>query len=176
MKAKMSNCDMGEWPSLWMTTSGANISKDELNYVQYDYDIEIDIMEKMSTLDSFQSQLHMWSTKDSVESVTNILNTSNVKTFENSKVANDWHLYALKWTKDTLKFYLDGEIYCTYNIPEENKANFGVYMDLILSMLYLEPSSDEENYFAENADSELSFEIDYVRVYQNALTDSFLLK
>ena len=176
MKAKMSNCAMGEWPSLWMTTSGANISKDELNYVQYDYDIEIDIMEKMSTVDSFQSQLHMWSTKDSVESVTNILNTSNVKTFENSEVANDWHVYALKWTEDTLEFYLDGEIYCTYNIPEENKANFGVYMDLILSMQYKVPSSNEEDYFVDNPNSELSFEIDYVRVYQNALTDSFLLK
>ena len=194
MRAKMPYYGKGEWPAFWLLSSSSAISKDIINQVQPDYHIEIDIAENLSNATKNQAQLHLWHNTDSSLTKTNLFaltgankigswTGSNIKTFENSDVANAWHTYGLKWTETSLIFYVDRNEMCEYIIPEDYKDEFSEYMSIIISNNYFTPDVVEKEtwatagtFFEENPTESVDMVIDYVRLYQNAETDSILIK
>ena len=173
LRAKVPYLGQGEWPAVWMLPTTASLSKDIVGSVQPDYDVEIDLVENMSTKNGGYSQLHFWGF-GGTESIQGVMD-NGYYFFPDDQSAADWHTYGLLWTEDKVEFYLDDNRYCTYNIPENMRDSFDVYMSLILSQRHY-PSNGEETFFTENPNGSIDMSIDYIRIFQNPQTDSILVK
>ena len=73
---------------------------------------EIDILEhigrlKKHLLFSLHSKNHNHTRKDGIQYTTNV-------TFD-VDFSDDFHVYAMEWTKDYIEYFVDGKSYCRYN-------------------------------------------------------------
>ena len=166
VRAKVPFYGRGEWPAIWSIDSVSNLAKKLPDYNAGEYKAEIDIMEQMNSLNSFQSQIHLWDV-DGTAHIQNIWGNNDpsiTASFDSSAVANEWHTYGYKWTETGITVYVDGETVIDKEFGD-NKDSFNVYMPLIVSLQNYEKDTE----FA------TSFEIDYIRLYQNPLTDKLLV-
>lgn len=163
-----SRCDSGKslWPAIWM------LPEDEL-YGGWAASGEIDIMEGWgSTPEKICGTIHFGDVWPN--------NTYLTKDyfFENGDSSENWHIYAIEWDKNYIRWYVDDKLYSEqtdwYSANRPYPAPFDQNFYLILNFavgghfdgingIYGDPS------IFENGEKQL--QIDYVRVYENTQSD-----
>ena len=141
----------GSWPAFWMMPQ---------NYKTWPGDGEIDIMEyaistqgKDKSSSSIHCNAYNWpkgTQKTHVQSV--------------SKAASEFHVYALEWTADRMRFYVDGNLHLTF--INEGKGYdtwpFDAPFYLKLNLAWGGNMGGETDLNALPA----TYEVDYVRVFK----------
>jgi beta-glucanase (GH16 family) len=144
MRAKLTK-GIGSWPAFWM------VSKDRGSAGG-----EIDIMEYVGYMPNT-----IWAT---VHAKRNMLNSNAIYTPD---VENKFHVYALEWTTDEIKMFVNGEQYFSYkNDYDENEETWS-YFDEFYIILNLSIGGGWGG--VQGIDPKIfpaHYEIDYVRVYQ----------
>ncbi len=148
----------GTWPAIW--TLGVDVNEpgnyfgDQFGSVGWPLCGEIDILEqtgwdKNSTISHFH-----WGDLNSKE----YKNEGGTLTL--SKSADGFHVFAMEWTTDSIKTFVDGKL--VYELPNSKDKPYNHDHYLILNLAI------GGNLGGEVPDSftEDTFEIDYVRVYQ----------
>lgn len=146
----------GTWPALW--SLGQNITEpggywyDTHAAVPWPQCGEIDIMEHWGSNQNFvQSALHTPSSYG---------NTVNKGGQTIPTASDEFHLYVMEWTEDSIQFSVDGLVHYTYAPAVQNADTwpFDANQYLLLNVAIL---PEIEPGFTESA-----MEIDYVRIYQ----------
>ncbi len=141
----------GAWPAFWMMPQ---------NFKAWPDDGEIDIMEyAISTQgkDKVSSSIHC-------KAFNWPAGTQKTHVKQISNAASEYHVYALEWTADQMKFYVDGELHLTFKNDgqgyEHWPFNAPFYLKLNLAW--------GGNMGGKTNDSGLpaTYEVDYVRVFQ----------
>lgn len=159
----------GMWPAFWMlpqpdgTYSGNLVSQNK--YGGWASSGEIDIMELMGRLPrQVLGTLHFGKAWPG--------NTSQGGTYtELSSEISEWHIYAVDWTNDYIKFYADG--YCYKTIPNDDywtsaSSNAGAPFDVpfyIILNLAVDPGHFDTQASVPEGFTSASMYVDYVRVY-----------
>lgn len=151
---------IGTWPAIWML--GRNIAEDGAYWQQQGYGRigwpdcgEIDIMEHWGDNQNFvQSAIH---TRSSFG------NTINKGGLSLPTASDLFHVYGVTWTEDRLVFSVDGVTIYTY-APDTTDLEQWPFFEpqYLLLNLAVEP-------FIDPAIEEATMEVDYVRVYQEAV-------
>lgn len=142
---------LGSWPAFWMMPQ---------NYKTWPGDGEIDIMEyaistqgKDKSSSSIHCNAYNWPAGTQKTHVTAAKNA-----------ATEYHVYALEWTAEFMKFYVDGNLHFTYKNDGKgyNSWPFDAPFYLKFNLAY------GGNMGGQTDDSQLPaiYEIDYVRVFQ----------
>ena len=148
----------GIWPAFWMLPTGTP-------YGTWAASGEMDIMESVNTADSIFGTAHY-----GAESPGNVGNGNGISTGEDFSA--DFHIYAMEWEPDEIRWYLDGQLYHTIssgtwfstNASGNDRAPFDVPFHLLLNVAVGgnfpgDPGPD--------AVFPQTLEVDYVRVYQS---------
>ena len=172
----------GAWPSFWCTANPW-LRKSE-------WGCEIDIFEIFSSDRRVVANLHKWGSGKHTMLPGGEGSITRAYTFENyENLNNEYHLYAMEWDKDFMKFYVDGTLYCTVPISGE-KANFGAdvidgidgFHDperlIINNEIFSEKSrwAPEGTRLTEEDEMPIDYWIDYIRLYQDPATEDLYLK
>jgi beta-glucanase (GH16 family) len=137
----------GSWPAFWML--GNNISS-----VNWPKCGEIDIMEQVNTNNDVLGTMH-W-------------DSGNGHTQYGSKTSTtpgDYHIYAVEWDKNSIRWYVDNTLYVTGNIAG-NINNTGAFQLPFYIILNLAMGGDLPGNTVNNAALPANMYVDYVRVYQ----------
>ena len=139
----------GTWPAIW--TLGSNFET-----VIWPACGEIDIMEQLfEDFEMVQCAVH---TPDTYG------DNTIVKQINVTDVTENFHTYGLEWTKENLKFFVDGNHYFTYEPKNKTPKNWPYVNDqfiiLNIAMGGNLGGSIDPNF------SEDQMEVDFVRVYQ----------
>jgi len=144
----------GMWPAFWML--GKDISS-----VGWPKCGEIDIMENVGKEPgTIHGSLHGPSTARPTSDLTSVFSLPAGQNF-----ADDFHLYAIEWEPDIVRFYVDSNLYATFNSsqwPEGGKWVFDHPFFIILNLAVggnWPGSPDASTKFPQ------SMLVDYVRVY-----------
>jgi beta-glucanase (GH16 family) len=144
----------GMWPAFWML--GEDIAS-----AGWPKCGEIDIMENIGKEpDTVHGSLHGPSTVRPTSDLTSIFSLPAGQNF-----AGDFHLYAIEWEPDIVRFYVDSNLYATFNSslwPAGGKWVFDHPFFIILNLAVggnWPGSPDESTKFPQ------SMLVDYVRVY-----------
>jgi beta-glucanase (GH16 family) len=150
----------GTWPALWML--GADIGTNPWPACG-----EIDIMEHVGKDPGFaHSALHTTS------SFGNTVN-KGIKQVQN--LFGEFHIFRTDWTADSIKFYVDGNLFYTYAPATKNDQNwpfkkpFFLIMNVAMGGNWGSDPQYETGGLKNGIDPALTsvkMEIDYVRVYQ----------
>lgn len=158
----------GAWPSFWMKTNTP--------YKKAEYMAEIDILENFSKSDEVVSNLHKWGAEGKHSMLDwQIYKGYRFKNPEN--LNNEYHIYALEWTKEEMRFFVDGENYYSYKIDDANDFDteimpgmqgFHDFAYLLMNNEIFSPAIQQiMPQFKLNADDKMpDYYIDYVRLYQ----------
>jgi beta-glucanase (GH16 family) len=141
----------GLWSAFWLL--GANI--DEVSWPQCG---EIDIMEYRG---QEQSRIH-----GSVHGPDYSAGDAVTKKFDlyNDRFDTDFHIFAVEWDSEEIRFYVDNQIYFTI-LPEDIPGewvfdnNFNIILNLAVGGTYVSPPN-EYTVFPQ------TMTVDYVRVYK----------
>lgn len=135
----------GLWPAFWML--GNNISS-----VSWPQCGELDIMEHINTTNTIYGTMH-WNVGGHVSYGSNIESTPA-----------DYHIYAIEWDQNEMRWYVDDHLYQTGNIKNNinSTAAFHLPFFIILNMAVGGdwPGSVNESILPG------SMYVDYVRVYK----------
>ena len=151
----------GTWPAIW--TLGKSITENGgywySNYGTTNWPAcgEIDIMEHWGHNPNYvQSALH------NTFSSGNTINHGGTMA---SDVANDFHLYAMEWTENEIKFSLDSMVFYEYNPQPKNMANWPYDEDqyLLLNIAMGSTWFSIDPFFNNS-----KMEVDFVRIYQES--------
>ncbi len=141
----------GSWPAFWMMPK---------NYTTWPGDGEIDIMEyaistqgKNRSSSSIHCGAFNWpkgTQKTHVQAVKN--------------AATEWHVYAMEWTADQMKFYVDGTLHLTFDNDGQGYDHWPFYNPFYLKF----NMAWGGNMGGTTDESQLPavYEVDYVRVFQ----------
>lgn len=159
----------GTWPALWLL--GKNITEPG-GYFASAYGTtpwpacgEIDIMEHgiipNQPTGFVQSAIHTPS------SFGNTVNHGGIVV---NNLGNDFHVYTMNWSPNQITFLLDGLIYYTYNPPIKNSSTWPFIADqyLLMNIAMGGVAGAIPSSF-----TQAIMEIDYVRIYQNNLSNEF---
>lgn len=149
---------VGTWPAIWM------LPTDEV-YEPWPASGEIDIMEHVGYDPGvINATIH-------TQSYNHEKGTQKSGTVMVEDYSEEFHVYAVEWLPDQLKFSVDGEVYFTYK-PTDHEADptfrewpFDEDMHLVLNIAYggtwggMEGTDDEA--------LPARMEVEYVRVYQS---------
>jgi beta-glucanase (GH16 family) len=157
IKAKLPE-GIGTWPAIWLLSK--NINEDGAYWYNQGFGTvnwptcgEIDILEHWGKKQNYvSSAVHNGSSYGG--SVKN-LGGQNV-----SNASNQFHIYAIEWTKDKITFSIDGIDHYIYepSIKDSNTWPYDSDYYLILNIA-IEPDIDPD--FVES-----SMKVDYIRIYQ----------
>ena len=151
----------GVWPAFWML--GENIGT-----IGWPFCGEIDIMENFGTFNNSIST-NNGTAHGPVDASYNDYSAGGKYTLPfGEKVADDYHLYAIQWSEDSVAFYVDGKLYYTAT-PSQVPAGKWVFNNpyfILLNLAIGGPST-----FLGTPDPNAPFAnqdmlVDYVRVYQ----------
>ncbi len=166
----------GAWPSFWEQSCTVFQTTPWMS--------EIDIFEVFSDKKTIDSALHKWG-KGIHCSV-----AVGSYTFENyENLNNEFHVYALEWDPNELKFYVDDNLYGTVPI-DPVKGNFGHeiidgtsgfhdFHFVIMNNEIFCPQSrfkPEGAVLTEDDEMPIDYYIDWVRLYQNPEKEELKLK
>jgi beta-glucanase (GH16 family) len=157
VKAKIP-AGLGTWPAIWMLPT-------DRRYGGWPASGEIDIMEHVGyNPDVLVMSIH-------TESYNHVKNTQKSKSVKQSGMMGEFHVYAIEWLPDKIKFFYDGELQYTYN-PCAYKENptykewpFDRRFHLLINLAF---GGNWGGARGVNYDIlPVDYEIDYVRVYQS---------
>lgn len=140
----------GTWPAIWML--GANIDT-----VGWPTCGEVDIMEHFGHIPTkISSATHTPSCNGGCQNAR--VGETTVNDF-----SNEFHVYALEWDSEEIKFYLDNSFLYAYNPSTKNENNWPFNKDQFLIMNIAMGA----NWFSIDPNFvQSSMEVDYVRVFQ----------
>jgi beta-glucanase (GH16 family) len=136
----------GLWPAFWML--GANI-----NTVSWPQCGEIDIMEHVNADSLIYGTMH-WNVNGAAQYG---LNTSTTP--------SDYHVYAIEWDANSIRWYVDSTLYVTGNIAN-NINNTGAFQLPFFILLNLAVAGDFPGQTVDESKLPASMYVDYVRVYK----------
>lgn len=149
---------IGTWPAIWMLSKnisepGAYWEKQGFGSTYWPVCGEVDIVEHWGNKQNYiQSAVHTQASAG--DDVTNL----GGKVLEN--VSNQFHIYTLEWDEDKMMFFVDGELYYTYQPRDKDSSTWPFTSDQYLLLnIAIEPDIDPN--FKESA-----MVVDYIRVYQ----------
>ena len=131
---------------------------------------EIDIFETFGQ-DFARSNIHTWDNNYKPEGGTNFhYDWSSLIGEEASKIITGiydgkFHTIGLQWEESYLKFYCDGDLKLTVSRTDANSEYFEAFAN---RLLYTEFSASPKAGFSSWSGLDSSFEIDYIRYYQNS--------
>ncbi|GHU94897.1 beta-glucanase [Bacteroidia bacterium] len=144
----------GTWPAFWMLPQ---------NFQNWPDDGEIDIMEEVGYRPNWvASSIHCKAYYHSIG--TQKSNEKYIATAE-----SDFHIYAVEWTPDVIKGFIDGEKY--FEFPNDKKGKkdtwpFNAPFYLKLNLAWGGNWGGAEG--VDNSALPATYEIDYVRVFQKS--------
>ena len=142
----------GTWPAFWMMPK---------NYTSWPADGEIDIMEEVGYNPNYvSSTIHC-------TAYNHTIGTQKTAQTYVSTSQSEYHLYALEWTADYIKSYVDGQCYFTFTNDKTNNKNTWPFNAPFYLKLNLAWGGDWGG--AQGIDESIlpaTYEIDYVRVFQ----------
>lgn len=140
----------GIWPAFWML--GANITK-----VGWPKCGEIDILEYVGREPhKVYTSLH---TQDSHG------NTINTKVTDIKNIEEDFHLYAIDWTKDKIEFFVDNQSVYVFS-PKEKNEDTWPYNQPFYFIINTAVGGNFGGHDVDNSIFPQQFIIDYIKVYQ----------
>ncbi len=149
---------VGTWPAIWMlnkniSEAGAYWERQGFGSTNWPHCGEIDIVEHWGRNQDFiQSAVHNGSSYG--DQVKNLGGQSV------ANVSNEFHVYALEWSKDKMVFSVDGVEHYTYDPPVKNRKTWPYDSDYYLLLnIAIEPE-------IEPGFTESPMVVDYIRVYQ----------
>ncbi len=135
----------GTWPALWML--GSNI--DTAGWPACG---EIDIMEhKGNELNKIHGTLHFPGRSGG--------NPDTSTVIPNTTATTEFHNYSIDWRSDTIKFYVDGQLFKTFGNSASVPFNQNFFLIFNCAMGGTFGGAIDPNFVSS------TFEIDYVRVY-----------
>ncbi len=150
----------GTWPALWLL--GESITSRGWPACG-----EIDVMEFVGkNPDEVHASLH---------SPSSFGNTQNTQTVQVPNASNSFKVYAVDWSPESIKFYVDDLLYYTYSPSNKNDSNwpfkddFFIIINMAMGGNFGSDPQYETNGQRNGIDPNLTratFEVDYVRVYQ----------
>jgi len=146
----------GVWPAFWML--GDNISS-----VGWPDCGEIDIMEHVNTGSQVNGTIH-W--RD---------NNGNQADYGNATTAGDitqFHVYSIEWTPASIKWFVDGVQYNEANILNNINGTNAFNNNNFFLLLNLAIGGNWPGFSIDNSAFPANMYVDYVRVYQNAGTNT----
>jgi len=148
----------GMWPAFWML--GEDIST-----VGWPKCGEIDIMENIGKEpDKLHGSLHGPSTTANTSDLTSIFTLPAGQNF-----ADDFHLYAVEWSPDTVRFYVDDNLYATFRSSDWPAGGKWVFDHPFFIILNLAVGGDWPGPPDASTNFPQSMLVDYVRVYAKPL-------
>jgi beta-glucanase (GH16 family) len=136
----------GLWPAFWML--GNNITS-----VSWPQCGEIDIMEHINADSLIYGTMH-WNNNGHVQYGLNTTTT-----------AGDYHIYAIEWDANSIRWYVDSTLYCTGNIAA-NINNTGAFHLPFFIVLNLAVAGDFPGKTVDLSKLPANMYVDYVRVYK----------
>lgn len=142
----------GTWPAFWMMPK---------NYTAWPDDGEIDIMEEVGyDPNVILSTIHCKAYNHSI-------GTQKSGTMKVPTAQTEFHIYAVEWTEDFIKGYVDGKCYFTFNNDKKGNKDTWPFNAPFYLKLNLAWGGDWGG--AQGIDESAlpaTYEIDYVRVFQ----------
>lgn len=149
---------VGSWPAIWMLAS--------TNPLAWPDDGEIDIMEHVGyDQGNVHASVH---TKD----YNHVINTQKTAIINVPDCSEKFHVYALNWTKDSIKVSVDDRIYFSFGNEHKGKGTwpfdtpFHLLLNIAVGGNWGGQKGIDDKIFP------LKMEIDYVRVYQSPENNS----
>ena len=136
----------GTWPAFWML--GNNIST-----VGWPNCGEIDIMEHVNTTNTILGTMHWNGGNGHVQYGSSTTTTPG-----------DYHVYAVEWDSNSIRWYVDNTLYVTGNI-QNNINNTGAFQLPFYIILNLAMGGDLPGNTIDNSSLPTTMMVDYVRVY-----------
>ena len=149
---------VGTWPAIWMLNT--NIDEDGAYWDNKGYGTtkwpncgEIDILEHWGkNQDYVSSAVHNGSSYG--------YNVKNVGGQHVENVSDEFHVYTLEWTKDSMSFAVDGKAHFKYKPAIKNTKTWPYDSNYYL-LLNIAIEQDIDEAFVESA-----MVVDYIRIYQ----------
>jgi beta-glucanase (GH16 family) len=138
---------MGAWPAFWML--GANLPQ-----VGWPASGEIDIMEHVNAENRVYGTIHWQDASNRYASYGG--NTATTVT--------DWHVYAVEWDTNAIRWYVDGNKYHEVNIAGGVNGTDEFQKDFFL-LLNFAVGGNWPGFNVDNAALPAKMYVDYVRVY-----------
>ncbi len=145
---------LGLWPAFWML-GGNQWAKGSTPGVGWPACGEIDIMEAINTEVWISGAAH-WA--DAVGKETNVGNKINT-------TPGDYHVYSIIWTKDTIKWYLDGKFYNAAWI-KDGVASTSEFHQTFYLLFNVAVGGTWPGQVIDDTKLPASMLVDYVRVYK----------
>ena len=168
----------GAWPSLWAKSSPAHHEEN------VGWGAEVDIFEVFSSTNKLYPNLHKYGHNQGPHyDIQSTALKSNGYTFADGADLNDYHIYGFEWTKDYMKFYVDGVCYQTYDLNADYAADlpgmdgYREYIYLLINNELFTQNSDWKAYAGceiTDSDPMPEYSIDYIRLYQDIQNESVL--
>ena len=155
----LTNKHTGNFPAFWMMPANQPNG--------WPLDGEIDIMEQINTEDIAYHTVHTaWRYKS-----LGVINRESPAFGGNERVDMDeWHIYALEWDQDALKWYVDGELQFTYANQHYTEGKYTEHFTWPFSSPFyiILNQSVGDGSWAAAADTKHTYitKFDYVRAYQ----------
>jgi beta-glucanase (GH16 family) len=144
----------GIWPAFWMLG-------EDIPTVGWPKCGEIDIMENIGKEpDKIHGSLHGPSTTANTSDLTSIFTLPAGQNF-----ADDFHLYAVEWSPDTVRFYVDANLYSTFGQSDWPAGGKWVFDHPFFIILNLAVGGDWPGPPDASTKFPQSMLVDYVRVY-----------
>jgi len=142
----------GTWPAFWMMPK---------NFTTWPGDGEIDIMEEVGyDPNTILSTIHCKAYNHSI-------GTQKGGSRYVSTAQTDFHIYAVEWTEDFIKGYVDGVCYFTFlNDKAGNKDTWPFYAPFYLKLNLAWGGDWGGAQGVDESKLPATYEIDYIRVYQ----------
>ncbi|MGN6397739.1 MAG: family 16 glycosylhydrolase [Mucilaginibacter sp.] len=144
----------GSWPAFWML--GANINDPGVGWPNCG---EIDIMEQVNTSSTILGTMHWNGGSGHVQYGSSTTTTPT-----------DYHIYAVEWDTNSIRWYVDNTLYVTGNI-QDNINNTGAFHNPFYIILNLAVGGDLPGQTVNTGALPASMLVDYVHVYK-AVTSS----
>ncbi len=143
---------LGTWPAIWMLG-------DNINTVGWPTCGEIDIMEEVWK----EAEVINWSAHSKLLNWT--LGTQKTYKTAIPGVTDDYHIYTLDWSKDLIKFYVDGTLYYTVANDGRGTDSYPFVAPQFL-LLNLAIGGNMAGNTIDDSIFPVRMLVDYVRVYQ----------
>ena len=168
----------GAWPSLWAKSSPTHHEEN------VGWGAEVDIFEVFSSTNKLYPNLHKYGHDQGPHyDIQSTALKSNGYTFADGADPNDYHIYGFEWTKDYMKFYVDGVCYQTYDLNADYATDlpgmdgYREYIYLLINNELFTQNSDWKAYAGceiTDSDPMPEYSIDYIRLYQDIQNESVL--
>jgi len=153
IKAKLPK-GRGTWPAIWMLP-------DEFSYGGWPRSGEIDIMEHVGFDPGVvHGTVH-------TQAFNHSIGTQKGKQFQVPDFSEAFHIYAINWTPEKIEFYIDDQLYNTFENTGDGidawpfDQSFHLLLNIAVGGNWGGKEGVDENIWPQK------MEIDYVRVYQN---------